>query len=193
MTELAGLSPALRHRTVAGGFADIANTITDWDAQTPVPEWKARDVVGHLVQWLPGFLRAAGVDLPGAPSDAAAPAAAFGQLSEAVQALLDGPDSTRVVTMQMVGEMPLAELIDRFYTADVFMHTFDLARSNGLTPDLDAGFAAELHGGLVAMGPMLQESGQFGAPIPVPDGTDEVTSLMAFIGRDPGFPGTTRR
>ncbi|NKY18701.1 maleylpyruvate isomerase N-terminal domain-containing protein [Tsukamurella spumae] len=187
MTELSTLSPAERHRAVAATFAGVADAITDWDAQTPVPEWKAGEVVGHLVEWLPGFLAMTGVELPGAPSDAAVPAAAFGQLTEAVQALLDAPDASRIVTTQMFGDRPLDGLIDQFYTADVFMHTWDLARSNGITPDLDPAFAKTLHGGLESMGPMLQQSGQFGAPIPVPDGTDEATALMAFIGRDPAF------
>ncbi|BDH57690.1 maleylpyruvate isomerase N-terminal domain-containing protein [Tsukamurella sp. PLM1] len=172
---------------MAAAFADVAGAVTDWDAQTPVPEWKARDVVGHLVEWLPGFLAGAGVELPGAPADAAAPAAAFGRLTEAVQALLDAPDADRVVTHPMLGEKQLDQLLDQFYSADVFMHTWDLARSSGITPQLDPGFARALHGGLEAMGPMLQQSGQFGAPIPVPDGTDDVVSLMAFIGRDPQF------
>ena len=187
MTELSSLSPAERHRAVAATFADVAAAVTDWDAQTPVPEWKSRDVVGHLVEWLPGFLAMNDVELPGAPSDAAEPAAAFGQLSQAVQALLDAPDASRVLHTQMFGDKPLDALVDQFYTADVFMHTWDLARSNGITAHLDPGFAKMLHGGLESMGPMLQESGQFGAPIPVPAGTDEVTSLMAVIGRDPSF------
>lgn len=187
MTELSTLSPADRHRAAAATFAGVTGAITDWDAQTPVPEWKAREVVGHLVEWLPGFLAMNGVELPGAPPDAAEPAAAFGQLTEAVQALLDAPDASRVLTTQMFGEKQLDALVDQFYTADVFMHSWDLGRSNGITPDLDPAYAKALHAGLESMGPMLQESGQFGAPIPVPEGTDEVTSLMAFIGRDPSF------
>ena len=60
---------------------------------------------------------------------------------------------------------PLDELLDRFYTADVFMHSWDLGRSNGITPELDQSFAAGLHTGLASMGEMLQQSGQFGQPL----------------------------
>lgn len=187
MTELNALSHADRHRVVAATFADVVAGITDWDAQTPVPEWKARDVVSHLVEWLPGFLSMNGVELAGAPSDVSDPAAAFGAQTVAVQALLDGPDASRVLTTQMFGEIPLDALINQFYTADIFMHSWDLARSNGITPDLDPGFAKGLREGLASMGPMLTESGQFGTPIEVPEGTDEVVALMAFIHRDPAF------
>ena len=40
-----------RYRTVAGGF-DAAVSAADphnWDAQSPCDEWKARDVVAHVV------------------------------------------------------------------------------------------------------------------------------------------------
>ncbi|WP_019202747.1 maleylpyruvate isomerase family mycothiol-dependent enzyme [Tsukamurella sp. 1534] len=187
MTDLTGLNPADRHRAAAATFAEVAGAITDWDAQTPVPEWKARDVVAHLVEWLPGFLQSNGVRLDGAPADAAAPAEAFAQLTAAVQALLDAPDAHRVIATSMFGDKPLDEMVDQFYTADVFMHTWDLARSGGIDPALDPAFASELVSGLEAMGPMLQESGQFGTPVPVPEDADPVTSLVGFIGRDPGF------
>ncbi|CAM3864469.1 MULTISPECIES: maleylpyruvate isomerase N-terminal domain-containing protein [Tsukamurella] len=185
MTDLTGLTPAERHRAVAKTFADVSRSISDWDAQTPVPEWRARDVVSHLVEWLPGFLESVGVELIGAPANAVAPAEAFGLLTAAVQGLLDAPDADRVVSTPMMGDLPLNQLVDRFYTADVFMHTWDLARSNGITPDLDPGFAAGLHTGLESMGEALQQSGQFGAPIEPPAGAGEVVSLMAYIGRDP--------
>ena len=43
-----------------------------------------------------------------------------------------------------IGEVPLAEAIDRFYTADVFMHTWDLARATGQDDTLDTEYCAEL-------------------------------------------------
>ncbi|ADG78956.1 maleylpyruvate isomerase N-terminal domain-containing protein [Tsukamurella paurometabola] len=187
MTDLTALDPAARHRAVAATFAEVSRSISDWDAPTPVPEWRARDVVSHLVEWLPGFLESVGVELIGAPANAVAPAEAFGLLTAAVQGLLDAPDADRIVSTQMMGELPLNQLVDRFYTADVFMHTWDLARSNAITPDLDETFARGLHTGLESMGEMLQQSGQFGAPIEPPADSDEVVSLMAFIGRDPAF------
>lgn len=187
MTDLSGLAPADRHRAVAKTFAEVTRSVSDWDAQTPVPEWRARDVVSHLVEWLPGFLQSAGVELIGAPANAVAPAEAFGLLTAAVQGLLDAPDAGRVVSSPMLGELPIDQLVDRFYTADVYMHTWDLARSNGITPELDEAFATGLHSGLASMGEMLQQSGQFGAPIEPPADADEVVSLMAFIGRDPAF------
>lgn len=40
-----------------------------WEAPAPVAGWVARDVVRHLTDWLPGFLRAgAGIDLARGPA-----------------------------------------------------------------------------------------------------------------------------
>jgi hypothetical protein len=66
------LAPAGEHRLIAGRFAQIADAASagDWEAPSPVPGWTARDVVGHLIDWLPGFLNRA---LP--PVDLTDPAA----------------------------------------------------------------------------------------------------------------------
>ena len=60
-------------------FGVVADRVTDWGAQTPVPEWKARDVVAHLVEWVPGFLGAAGVSVVAAGLPAWLPRVASGE------------------------------------------------------------------------------------------------------------------
>jgi hypothetical protein len=45
-------------------------------------------------------------------------------------ALLGEPQTPqRLLVNRHIGEMPLDQAIDRFYTSDVFMHTWDLARA----------------------------------------------------------------
>ena len=48
--------PAQRHREIARVFTDKVNGTDSWDVPAPVPDWTARDVVRHLVEWLPAFL-----------------------------------------------------------------------------------------------------------------------------------------
>src|SRR6185312_14562889 len=55
-SELVGAPPAQRHRLVAAAFTDRVEGVKDWDVPAPVAGWTARDVVRHLVDWLPGFL-----------------------------------------------------------------------------------------------------------------------------------------
>ena len=69
------MSAAEHHRTVAAAFTERVHGTRDWDVPAPVEGWTARDVVEHLVRWLPGLLAADGVELePGPPSAIEPPA-----------------------------------------------------------------------------------------------------------------------
>ena len=178
--------PAERHRAVATTFTERVVGTSDWDAPAPVPGWRARDVVAHLVEWFPGFLESAtGLALESGPSPEEDPVTAWQVHTDAVQRLLDGPEATTPFRHPFVGEMPLPDAVDRFYTSDVFMHTWDLARATGqddrLDPDTCAGLLAEM----VPIEELLRSSGHYGPRVPVPDDADVQTRLLGFIGRDP--------
>jgi uncharacterized protein (TIGR03086 family) len=160
----------------------------DWDAPAPVEGWRARDVVAHLVEWFPAFLHSAtGLELERGPSPDEDPVAAWEVHSDAVQRLLDGPEATTAFAHPMVGEMPLPEAVDRFYTSDVFLHTWDLARATGQDETLDADTCAAMLAGMEPIEELLRSSGQYGPRVPVPDDADVQTRLIGFIGRDPEF------
>jgi uncharacterized protein (TIGR03086 family) len=187
-SELVGATPAQRHRLVAAAFADRVEGVNDWEAPAPVAGWTARDVVGHLVEWLPGFL-AGGSDVALAAVDAGAdPVAAWHARADEVQAILDDPaTASRRLVNPHTGEWPLDAAIDRFYTVDVFMHTWDLARATGQDDRLDEAFCAELVAGMASIEELLRSSGQYGPAVSVPDGADARTRLIGFIGRDPSW------
>jgi uncharacterized protein (TIGR03086 family) len=178
--------PAERHRVVAAGFTDRVLGAVDWDVPAPVAGWRARDVVGHLVEWFPDFLQGAtGLALERGPSPQEDPVAAWKVHAEAVQQLLDGPDVATPFRHPMVGEMPLPVAVDRFYVSDVFMHTWDLARATGQDERLDTDTCADLLAGMVPIEELLRSSGQYGPAVPVPADADVQTRLLGFIGRDP--------
>ena len=179
-------SPAARHREVAGAFGDRVAATRDWEAPAPVEGWTARDVVGHLVEWFPGFLAGGGVELAPGPAVADDPVAAWQHHASAVQDLIEtrGDES---FTHPHAGTHRLADAIDRFYTADVFMHTWDLARATGQQDGLDADFAATLLEGMRPIEELLRSSGQYGAPVAVAEDAPVVDRLMGFIGRDPAW------
>jgi uncharacterized protein (TIGR03086 family) len=181
-----GLTPQESHRRVAAGFTQrVQGTPSgSWDDPAPVDGWRARDVVGHLVTWFPGFLEGgSGIVLPRGDVESD-PVGAWQAQADAVQALLDDPASAdKVLANPHVGEVPLPEAIDRFYTADVFMHTWDLARATGQDETLDEAMSRELYEGMVPIEDLLRSSGQYGAAVPVPDDADWQTRMLGFIGR----------
>jgi uncharacterized protein (TIGR03086 family) len=72
-----------------------------------------------------------------------------------------------------------------FYTADVFMHTWDLARATGQDERLDPGKCAQLLEGMLPMDSALRASGHYGPRVDVAEDADVQTRLIAFIGRRP--------
>lgn len=184
---LSDLDAAERHRRIAATFTDRVRSATHWDAPAPVAGWTARDVVRHLVAWLPPFLAAgASVDLPSGPSVDDDPVAAWQSHSGGVQALLDDPGTPqRMLVDRHIGEVPLDQAIDRFYTSDVFMHTWDLARATGQDDQLDTDFCQVLLAGMEPLEGVIRSSGQYGPRVPTADDADARTRLIGFIGRDP--------
>lgn len=187
---IADQTAADEYREIARRFTALVEGVPDdagWARQSPVPEWTARDVVRHLVEWFPGFLAAGtGVALPQGPDVDDDPVGAWRTMSDAVQALLDDPASAeKTLRNPHIGEMPLPQAVSRFFTADVFMHTWDLARATGQDETLDLQRCATMLDGMQPLDELLRSSGQFGAKVEVPDDADAQTKLLAFIGRDP--------
>jgi uncharacterized protein (TIGR03086 family) len=186
-SELLTADPARRHRLIADGFSRRVHGTRDWSAAAPVAGWVARDVVVHLVEWLPGFV-AGGCDvrLPPVPSPSDEPAPAWHAHQCAVQDVLDDPATAATdFTNRHIGSMPLGQAIDRFYTSDVFLHTWDLARATAQDDTLDPEMCAEMLAGMEPIDELLRSSGQYGPAVPVPDDADVQTRLIGFIGRDP--------
>ena len=181
-------TPSDEHRRIAGAFTTtVEGTAPEaWDRPAPVDGWVARDVVRHLVEWFPGFLHGAGITLPAGPSVDEDPVGAWRTHSDAVQALLDDPaeaDGDR--EFPHIGTMSLAQATDMIYTADVFLHRWDLARATGQDETLDPEKCAAMYEGMLPMDEVLRQSGQYGPRVEVPDDADAQTKLLAFIGRTP--------
>ena len=158
-----------------------------WDQPAPVEGWVARDVVRHLVEWFPAFLQGgAGITLPAGPSVDDDPVGAGRTQTEAVQVLLDDADiAEREHELPHIGRMSLEQAIDMIYTADVFLHRWDLARATGQDETLDPDKCAAMLEGMLPMDEVLRQSGQFGPRVDVPDDADVQTKLLAFTGRTP--------
>lgn len=181
---------AEEYREIAARFTRLVEGVPDqatWERPAPPEGWTARDVVRHLVEWFPGFLEdGAGVTLPSGPNVDDDPVAAWRIFSDGVQAVLDDPATNdRTFSHRHTGSLPLPTAISRFFTADVFMHTWDLARATGQDETLDPERCAMMLAGMEPLDELLRSSGQYGPRVPIPDDADPQTKLLAFIGRDP--------
>lgn len=183
-------APADRFREVAAGFtAQVEDVVADgWDAQTPCAEWRARDLVGHLISWFTPGLEDVGVTVDLTADKNSDPAEAWRQFAAIVQSALEDPETAeRTVTRGPVPGESLSRNATAFFIPDIFMHTWDLARSQGRDVELDADFAEKNLGGLRSLGERLQAGGGFGPPVEAPADATSTIRLMAYVGRDPGF------
>jgi uncharacterized protein (TIGR03086 family) len=178
-----------RYRRVAAGFTERVNAVPDdaWDNPAPCEGWVARDVVGHMVEWMPSLLATgAGIRLPGGPSVEEDPAAAWIEMSDAIQAVLDDPSvSAQPFSHEQAGEHRVDDAIGMFIVGDILVHTWDLARATGLDERLDADEMTAMYEGMEPLDAMLRASGQYGPRVLVPDTADVQTKLIAFSGRQP--------
>jgi uncharacterized protein (TIGR03086 family) len=180
---------AARYRKVAADFTERVKAVPAdaWENPAPCEGWVARDVVRHLVEWIPAFLESAGGPaLPTGPSVDDDPLGAWTTLSDGIQALLDDPEvASTTLSHPRAGTHSLDEAIGMFFLGDVLLHTWDLARATGLDEQLDADEVRGMLDGMLPLDEMLRQSGQYGPRVPVPADADAQTQLIAFVGRQP--------
>jgi uncharacterized protein (TIGR03086 family) len=183
------MTPSEEFREIGGHFSALCTGAPpgSWDDPSPVEGWRARDVVGHLVEWFPAFLAGgAGIELVPGPSVDDDPAGAWRHLYDEVLALLEDPATAgKVLTNPHIGEVPVPQAVSQFFTGDVFQHSWDLARATGQDATLDPDRCAAMLAGSEPYEEAMRQSGQYGPRVEVPEDADVQTRFIAFLGRDP--------
>jgi uncharacterized protein (TIGR03086 family) len=179
-----------RFLRVAARFTDVVESVPPaaWSNPAPCEGWTARDVVRHLVEWVPGFFSRAGIELPVSMSVDDDPAKAWAQLRDALQAKLDDPEvATSEIDIERVGRHTVAAAIEQFVTGDIVVHTWDLAKAAGVDATIDHEMAVRMVPAMTAIGDMLVASGHYGKAVAVPDDASIEDQLVASTGRDPSW------
>ncbi|MFC7331029.1 TIGR03086 family metal-binding protein [Marinactinospora rubrisoli] len=154
-----------------------------WEAASPCEGWTARDVVRHVVETQGMFLGLVGRELGDIPSVDADPAAAWRAAADVVLADLRDPERASAEFEGRLGRMTFEESVERFLCFDLVVHRWDLARAAGLDERLPPEDVRWVRGLTAGFGDALRGERICGPELTPPEGADEQTALLAFLGR----------
>ncbi len=176
---------AVRYRAAAERFDTLVAGVSDWSAPSPCEGWTARDVLDHVVTTEEDFLAQHLADYQRGTGTLEQRWAA---VRAAVTEVLADPVRADVEFDGFFGPTTVARTIDRFYTADLIVHRWDIARAIGCA-EHEATTAAErahLWAGLDDIDPaVMRQPGLFGPAVELPVDADDHARLLAWLGRRP--------
>jgi uncharacterized protein (TIGR03086 family) len=174
-----------QYRLVSSAFDTAVRAVNpdQWDAQSPCEEWKARDVVAHVVAGHRGVI--AGVT--GGESKPLRgdedPKQAWESAYRAMDEITGDPEALAKEVDGPTGKMAAGEIIGRFVTMDVLVHTWDLARAVGAEERLDEDSVRTAYETIKPMDAMIRQPGRFGPRLDPPPDADLQTEFLCFLGR----------
>jgi uncharacterized protein (TIGR03086 family) len=173
------------YRQVSNGFDAAVRAVTSdkWDAQSPCEQWRARDVVAHVVAGHRGVIAAVrgGESTPlGADDD---PKKAWEEARRAIDEITADPEARAKEIDGPNGKTPAGEIIGQFVTMDVLVHTWDLARTVGADERLDEDSVRHAYEVLKPMDAVIRQPNVFGPKLESPAGADLQTEFLYFLGR----------
>ncbi len=170
---------------MSNGFDAAVRAVTPdkWDAQSPCERWRARDVVAHVVEGHRGVIAAVrgGDSTPLGADDN--PKEAWEEASRAIDEITADPEALAKEIDGPTGRMPAGEIIGRFVTMDLLVHTWDLARTVGADERLDEDIVRDAYEALKPMDAMIRQPNVFGPKQEPPPGADLQTEFLYFLGR----------
>jgi uncharacterized protein (TIGR03086 family) len=174
-----------RFELVAAGFDRRVRAVPaeKWDAQSPCEEWKAREIVVHVV----GNYRSMAAQATGGEAETMGadedPVQAWTDAYNRMQVLAQDPETLAQTVSGPTGPTPLEQILGALIAMDTHIHTWDLARAVGGDEQLDPNVVRFARGLLEPMDEMIRRPGVFGPKLEPPAGADEQTQLLYFLGR----------
>jgi uncharacterized protein (TIGR03086 family) len=173
------------YRRVSSGFDAAVRSVTPdkWEAQSPCEQWRARDVVAHVVAGHRGVIAGVrgGESQPlGADEE---PGQAWEEARRTIDEITGDPEALATEINGPTGRMPAGQIIARFVTMDLLVHTWDLARAVGADERLDEDSVRHAYEMLTPMDEMIRQPNVFGPKLEPPSGADLQTQFLYFLGR----------
>jgi len=183
MTETA----AQRFRRLADRFDAVVAAVPDdrWNAPSPCDEWTVADVVGHVADTEREFLERQ--DLPAGEHTAEDPRGRWHSARAAMQAAIDDPAIAERTYDGYFGPTTIGETVDTFYSMDLAVHAWDIARGAGLSEFEDIGDddMTRARDQLAVVGDTVRMAGIFGEEVTVPADASPKDRFLAWTGRQP--------
>ncbi|MGB7236043.1 MAG: TIGR03086 family metal-binding protein [Rhodococcus sp. (in: high G+C Gram-positive bacteria)] len=148
----------------------------DWEKSTPCEGWTVRELVDHAMHW-----QGRGAGVFGADVD---PDGEWATLKPALATALADPANLEG-TAEALGGTP-KPAVAGLITADLLVHSWDLARAIGVDATLPEAAAESTLMGLQRLPEdMLRSERMFGPAVAVPDDASAQDKLIGFVGRQP--------
>ena len=180
-------TPADRYERVSARFDQLVHAVPAdrWDAMSPCDGWTARDVLHHVADTERDLLDRMGFDPPAV--DGLDAVAAWTAVRGAVAAALRDPARAGHAYDGYFGPTTFATTVDDFYSFDLVVHRWDLARAVGLAEHeaIDADELVRIRASGEQFGEAARMPGIFGPELPAPADATEQERLLAWMGRDP--------
>jgi uncharacterized protein (TIGR03086 family) len=181
-----------RYRRLAARFTELVRAVpTDaWPNRSPCADWTAIDVLHHVVTTQADLLDrmtfGSALDLGlGASYDSHVLIAAWDRVRDVVQTELDTPEHADLRYDGYFGPTTFAETIDRFYSFDLVVHCWDLARATGMRAyeEFDPSEIEKSRDDFADLSSTMRQPGLLGPELDVSVDADDATKFLAFLGR----------
>src|SRR3954453_10539589 len=87
-----------------------------WSNPSPCDGWAARDIVGHLTEWIPAFFGSQGVEFPAVPSAETDPVGAWETVQRTIANALDDPTMAAKQVATPFSAQSFADTVDMIVT-----------------------------------------------------------------------------
>jgi uncharacterized protein (TIGR03086 family) len=157
---------------------------------TPCAEWNVRQVLGHMIGTLVMF-RDIGTQGQADPEVLAQDqvgtnaAESFDAAGKSAVAAWSDPEKLAGTAMLPTGEIP-AQFALQILATDMVVHGWDVASATGQRVEWNPELVAEtLQFSESTFNVPEMRGSEFQPPVPVPDDADDLSRLVAFLGRQP--------
>jgi len=173
------------YRLVSHGFDAAVGAVApdQWQSPSPCEQWTARDIVAHVVEGHRSVIAGVTGGEPEPLGSGEDPRRAWEDVSRAIDEIAGDPEAAARELDGPTGRMPAGEIIGRFVTMDLLVHTWDLARTVGADEHLDEDAVRRAYEALKPMDAMIRQPTVFGPRLDPPTDADLQTEFLYFLGR----------